>query len=90
VDFDFLPREWAFREEVRAWLAAHLPAELAGRGFAGVRPDRAGLEPHRRWQRALHEAGYVGMDWPVEFGGRGAPLTEQVVFYEELARAQGG
>jgi len=39
VDFDFLPREWAFREEVRAWLAAHLPAELAGRGFAGVRPD---------------------------------------------------
>jgi alkylation response protein AidB-like acyl-CoA dehydrogenase len=88
VDFEFSPREQAFREEVRVWLAAHLPADFRGRSFAGVRPDRAALEAHRRWQRALHEAGYVGMDWPVEFGGRGAALVDQIIFYEELARAE--
>jgi len=88
VNFDFAPGEEAFRAEVRAWLAAHLPPGLAGRTFSGSRPDGEHLEAHRRWQRQLHEAGYVGMDWPVEFGGRGASLLEQVIFYEELARAQ--
>jgi alkylation response protein AidB-like acyl-CoA dehydrogenase len=88
MDFEFSAREEAFRAEVRAWLAVHLPAELAGRSFAGSRPDRQGLEAHRRWQRALHAAGYVGMDWPPEFGGRGASLIDQVIFYQELAHAQ--
>jgi alkylation response protein AidB-like acyl-CoA dehydrogenase len=88
VNFDFSARETAFRDEVRAWLAEHRPAELAGPSFAGSRPDRARLDAHRRWQRLLYGAGYVGMDWPVRFGGRGASLVDQVIFYEELARAQ--
>jgi alkylation response protein AidB-like acyl-CoA dehydrogenase len=88
VNFDFSPRETAFREEVRAWLAGHRPAELAGPAFAASRADRGRLDAHRAWQRLLYKAGYVGMDWPVRFGGRGAPLVDQVIFYEELARAQ--
>jgi alkylation response protein AidB-like acyl-CoA dehydrogenase len=36
----------------------------------------------------MAEAGYVGMDWPREFGGRGAPITEMVILYQEMARAE--
>src|SRR5437667_5559347 len=36
----------------------------------------------------MHEAGYVGMDWPREFGGRGASLVEMIILYQEMARAE--
>src|SRR5918995_3208574 len=42
----------------------------------------------RGWQRTMYEAGYVGMDWPAEFGGRGATLVEQIILYQEMARAE--
>jgi len=88
VDFDFTPEQQAFRREVRAWLQAHVPADLKGRGFAATRADRAEVDRLRQWQRTLHKAGYVGIDWPPEYGGRGASLVEQVILYEEMARAQ--
>jgi alkylation response protein AidB-like acyl-CoA dehydrogenase len=88
MDFDFTPEQDAFRQEVRAWLAANVPDNLRGRGFASSRGDRDAVARLRAWQRTLHKAGYVGMDWPAEYGGRGASLVEQVMFYEEMARAQ--
>jgi alkylation response protein AidB-like acyl-CoA dehydrogenase len=42
----------------------------------------------RSWQGALHGAGYVGIDWPREYGGRGASIMEQIILYEEMSRAQ--
>ena len=42
----------------------------------------------RAWQRRLYGAGYVGMDWPTEYGGRGASIVEQIIFYEEMSRAE--
>jgi alkylation response protein AidB-like acyl-CoA dehydrogenase len=77
MDFDFTNAQQAFRREVRAWLTAHVPADLKGRGFAASRADRAHVDRLRGWQRALHEAGYVGLDWPREYGGRGASIMEQ-------------
>ena len=49
--------------------------------------------PERRkwdtdWQRRLFDAGYAGLHWPKEYGGRGASPTEQLIFYEETARAR--
>ena len=64
------PDEAAFREEVRAWLAAHLPAE-----------------PGKEWSRAMYDAGYAGLTWPKEYGGRGAPYSHQAIVLEEFARA---
>jgi alkylation response protein AidB-like acyl-CoA dehydrogenase len=64
------PDEAAFREEVRAWLAAHLPAE-----------------PGKEWSRAMYDAGYSGLTWPKEYGGRGAPYSHQAIVLEEFARA---
>jgi alkylation response protein AidB-like acyl-CoA dehydrogenase len=88
MDFDFTPEQQRFREDVRAWLAAHVPPDLKGRGFAASRADRTHVDRLRHWQRTLHEAGYVGIDWPREYGGRGASIMEQIILYEEMARAE--
>ena len=76
--------EEAFREGVRAWLAANLPVELRGRRGNETRF----VELERAWSRKLHEAGYAGLTWPKEYGGAGAPYSYQAIFLEELARAE--
>src|SRR3954464_8414106 len=81
MDLTPSPQEQAFRDELRAWLAANHP---------GPEPDGdvAGFEFRRAWQRRLHEDGWAGVSWPKEYGGRGATLVEQAIYNEELARAQ--
>jgi alkylation response protein AidB-like acyl-CoA dehydrogenase len=81
VDLTLSPAEAAFRDELRAWLAANHP----GREPVG---DESSFEFRRNWQRKLHAAGLAGVSWPKEYGGRGATLIEQAIFNEELARAQ--
>ena len=88
MDFDFTAEQQTFRRDVRAWLAASVPADLKGRGFAASRADRAHVDRLRDWQRRLHGAGYVGIDWPTAYGGRGASIMEQVILYEEMSRAE--
>ncbi len=88
MDFDFTSREQAFRQEVRSWLRSHLPRDLSLGEFAFSRADREHVDRLRAWQRTLYEGGWVGLNWPVEYGGRGASIVEQIIFYEELARAQ--
>jgi len=88
MNFEFSEREEAFRKEVRAWLERNLPDDLRGKAFAASRADVEEVRRLRAWQKAMAEAGYVGMDWPVEFGGRGAPITEMVILYQEMARAE--
>src|SRR3989442_561857 len=87
MDFDFTPEQEAFRKEVQQWLEQNLPDDLRGRAFAASRADREEVRKLRTWQKRMYEAGYVGMDWPREVGGRGATLVEQVILYQELARA---
>jgi alkylation response protein AidB-like acyl-CoA dehydrogenase len=88
MDFDFTQEQEAFRKEVRQWLERNLPEKLRGRGFAASRADLEEVAQLRAWQRTMYEAGYVGMDWPPEFGGRGASLVEQIILYQEMARAE--
>ncbi len=88
MDFDFSEDQEAFRKEVRQWLEQNLPESLRGRGFAASRANLEEVAQLRAWQRRMYEAGYVGMDWPREFGGRGAPLVEQIILYQEMARAE--
>jgi alkylation response protein AidB-like acyl-CoA dehydrogenase len=86
MDFTFTPAQEAFRSEVGAWLAANLPEDLRGRAFAASRSGPGEVEKLRGWQKRMYEAGYVGIDWPREFGGRGASLVDQVILYQEMAR----
>jgi alkylation response protein AidB-like acyl-CoA dehydrogenase len=85
VDLRDTPEEARFRDELRGWIATHLPAEKrGGRGGAQRFED-----PFvREWSRKLYEAGYAGLTWPREYGGVGAPYSFQAILYEELAAAQ--
>jgi len=87
MNFDFSEREEGFRKDVRAWLEQNLPDDLRGRAFAASRADVEEVRRLRAWQKTMAEAGYVGMDWPREFGGRGAPITEMVILYQEMAES---
>jgi len=88
MNFDFTEAEEVFRKEVRAWLEANLPDDLRGKAFEASRAAVDEVRRLRAWQKTMAEAGYVGMDWPREFGGRGAPITEMVILYQEMARAE--
>jgi alkylation response protein AidB-like acyl-CoA dehydrogenase len=82
MDFADTPAEAAFRAELRGWLATTLAA-------LGPEPadGDAVMDWWRRWQGELHAAGYAGIGWPTEYGGRGAGVVEQAIFYEECDRA---
>ena len=84
MDLSFTPSELAFREEVRAWLAAN-PSDTDPELFSHDLETR--VAAGRRWQRRMCDAGWVGVGWPREHGGRGATLTEEIVFHQEVARA---
>src|SRR5437773_8060664 len=88
MNFDFGEPHEAFRKDVRRWLESNLPDDLRGRAFAASRADVAEVKKLRAWQHTMHAAGYVGMDWPREFGGRGASIVEMVILYQEMARAE--
>jgi alkylation response protein AidB-like acyl-CoA dehydrogenase len=79
MDFELTASERAFRDEVRGWLRANVPRDDGGE------MDVAG---RRAWQKKLHEAGYVGMNWPEEYGGRGATLMQQLLFNQEFIEAR--
>ena len=80
MDLTLSPPEQEFRDELRGWLSEHHP----GREPAG---DDAAFDFRRDWQRKLNERGWAGLSWPEEYGGAGATLVEQAIFYEEIARA---
>ena len=90
MDLRFTEADEQLRAEVRAWLAENLRgsyAELRGRGGPG--DEHALVEGRRAWERLLGAAGWTGLGWPREHGGRGAPLIHEVLFHEEYARASG-
>ena len=69
MDFRFTSAQEAFRAELRQWLQANLPGDLRGRAFASSRCAPDEVEKLRAWQKGMCQAGYVGLDWPPEFGG---------------------
>ncbi|MEU8269325.1 acyl-CoA dehydrogenase family protein [Sphaerisporangium sp. NPDC049002] len=77
-----------FREEVRSWLEENLTGEFAGaRGLGGPGREHEGHELRMAWERHLGAARWTCLGWPEEYGGRDAPLDQQVIFHEEYARA---
>jgi alkylation response protein AidB-like acyl-CoA dehydrogenase len=87
VDFADSPDDARFRATLRAWLAKHKPAraERVPHDDASLADEFAFL---KTWQRTLHDAGYVGLLWPREYGGHAAPPVHQAILNEELARAR--
>lgn len=86
MDYRYPPESLPFRREVRQWLHDNLDDELRGLSSRGSLTS-AQLAALRRWNRKLADAGYAAIAWPVEYGGRGAGVMEQVVLAEEMHRA---
>jgi alkylation response protein AidB-like acyl-CoA dehydrogenase len=81
MDFAYSADEERFRAELRTWLEQHP---------CGPEPEdpKAWVAYAKGWQHRLAEAGWCGVAWPKEYGGRGATLIQQIIFQEELARAK--
>ena len=101
VDSGFEPRRWPvqlgdstadaeFRAEIRAWMNDHLTGEFAQLRFRGGPGDEHMFVQERMdWERHMAAHGWTCVGWPVEHGGRGLPISQEVIFHEEYARAGG-
>ena len=78
------PEDLAFRDEVRAFCATHVPAALRERVRSGLRPTPSQF---RNWQDILHRQGWGAPSWPREFGGTGWSPVQLHIFEQETAAA---
>ncbi len=79
-----------FRAEVAGWLREHLVGEYEPAKYRGGPGDEEACpELRKQWERELAAGGWTCVGWPEEYGGRGLPLAQQVIFHEEYARAGG-
>jgi alkylation response protein AidB-like acyl-CoA dehydrogenase len=82
MDIRFSPEDEQYRLKLRSWLAANMPQEEEP-----VELDAA-FNYRRAWQRKLYDGGWVGINWPKEYGGQGATLIQQAIYAQEMARAK--
>src|SRR5271155_816744 len=89
MDFNFSAEDEGFRHELRTWLEANVPKDLKPRGDIDMLHEEAPDDWKLRLQfhRKMHAAGWVGISWPKEYGGRGASLMQQIIYNEEMAHA---
>jgi alkylation response protein AidB-like acyl-CoA dehydrogenase len=94
LDFEETPEEQAFRAEVRAWLEARAkrrrpgtdPEHFYSSSDTSKDADAAHVRACKAWQLTLYEAGWAGIAWPKEYGGRGGAGWQQRIFNEEQSR----
>ena len=84
MDLAFTPEEQQFREDIRAWVAANLPADISNKVHNALELSRDDLQ---RWARILGKKGWLGHGWPREFGGPGWNSVQKHLFEEECALA---
>lgn len=81
MDLDFTAAESDFRVEVRTWLAQNVPRQPQPQSGPAMR------EFDLAWQRTQYDGGFAGISWPEAYSGRGLPLIQQMIWFEELALA---
>ncbi|MDE2579470.1 MAG: pimeloyl-CoA dehydrogenase large subunit [Hyphomicrobiales bacterium] len=84
MDLNFTPDEIAFRDEVRAFLKDHLPADIREKMIEGHHPSKDDMV---RWTRILNKKGWAVSHWPKEWGGTGWSPVKQYIFQEETMAA---
>src|SRR2546426_12137153 len=87
MDFSLTPDQQAFRQTVRAWLKENIPHEWKHLGSSEI-PRLEAYELLRAWQRKLYDAGFIGLTWPKEYGGRGLTFMAELILQEEMALAK--
>ena len=86
MDLRYTEADEHFRTELRAWLDQSVPAAWRAPGYWSAVPAEEGFERRRAWEADKAAAGFSGIDWPVEFGGRGGTPAQKAIHDEELAR----
>jgi alkylation response protein AidB-like acyl-CoA dehydrogenase len=84
MDLDYSTDELAFRDLVRDWLRANLPADLRARV---ARYETLSRDDYARWHRILAAKGWIAPAWPVEWGGTGWNVVQRYLFEEECGYA---
>ncbi|MGV9299968.1 acyl-CoA dehydrogenase family protein [Amycolatopsis sp. NPDC003676] len=88
MDLRYTPEDEQFRAEVREWLGDHLTGDFAAlKGLGGSGREHEAPEERQAWNQHLAAHGWTCLGWPVEYGGRGLSLLQQVIFHEEYARS---
>src|ERR1700687_3629920 len=87
LDLQIKPEEEAFRLKVRGCLAENMPSSGLSADREG-RDDKTWLTRAKAWQRRLHEAGYVALAWPKEYGGQAMDPVRQAIVNDEVVRAK--
>ena len=82
MDLAFTPEEQQFREDIRAWVGANLPADIAHKVHNALNLTRDDMQ---RWAKILGKKGWLGHGWPKEFGGPGWTSVQKHLFEEECA-----
>lgn len=82
MDINYTPAELEFRDEVRAFLSAAVPEDIAAKVRLGKHLEK---EDHLRWQGVLARRGWYAANWPVEQGGTGWNVVQRHIFEEECA-----
>ena len=90
MNIGFSAADEQFRQQVAQWMQQHLNGDFAVLRFRGGPGDEDfAPELRKRWEQVLAQGGWVGAGWAVEHGGRGLSINQQVIFFEEYARAGG-
>jgi len=84
MNLNFTDEELAFRAEIRAWVREHLPADISHKVHHALRLDKDDMQ---RWARTLGRRGWLGWNWPAQFGGPGWNAIQRHLFEEECAMA---
>ena len=84
MDLNLTAEELSFRDELRSWLKANVPKDWDDRREESL---ESRFEYLKAWQYKLYQRGWAGISWPKAYGGRGASLMEQVIFWQEMALA---
>ena len=87
MDLRFSEQDEEFRAELRAWLDANLPTEMRQPSFWSSKSDDESFQIRREWEAGKAAAGFAGIQWPEEYGGRGGSPTMKAIFDEEMAKA---
>ena len=84
MDLNFTAEELAFRSEIRQWVAEHLPQDISHKVHHALRLNRDDMQ---RWAVILGKKGWLGYQWPAQFGGPGWSAVQRHLFEEECALA---
>ena len=88
MDLSYSAADEQFRTEFRGWLEANLPAEWRTDQFWASKSLDEGFRLRREWERDKAIAGWAGIHWPTEYGGRGGTPAQKSIYDEEMAKAR--